>query len=226
MRVPPPGIHHTDRPMELILLSTPGEREGPPELRPLTAAAVVSTAIAEVRSGTQTGPSFSPADPAGKIHRTDSQPLPTGNARILLAEDNPVNQKLAVAQLQKLGYPVQAVSNGREVIEALGREPYDIVLMDGRMPEMNGCETTLEIRRLENANDGCLPGQPRPLYIIALTASALHGDRERYLTAGINDYLSKPVQLKELDAALSRWNRPERRFPGTAATALRRTVAG
>jgi len=200
--------------MNTIVLTPPGERVGVADVRPFPIDVIVSRVIPEFRAGERLGPVCpSPGTPSGVPHAT-GEATPARTARILLAEDNPVNQKLAIAQLQKLGYPVHAVSNGREVIEALGRQPYDVVLMDGRMPEMNGCETTLEIRRLEAAHAGCLPGQPRALYIIALTASALHGDRERYLTAGINDYLSKPVQLKELDAALSRWNRPERRFPG------------
>lgn len=210
--------------MNTIVLNPPGERAGVPDLRTLPIDVIVSRVIPESRAGERRGPAAPKSGATSVDLHPTREATSAGTPRILLAEDNPVNQKLAIAQLHKLGYPVHAVGNGREVIEALGRQPYDIVLMDGRMPEMNGCETTLEIRRLETANAGCLPGQPRPLYIIALTASALHGDRERYLTAGINDYLSKPVQLKELDAALSRWNRTDRSFPGSNAVPLSATA--
>ena len=112
--------------------------------------------------------------------------------KILLAEDNIVNQKVAMKMLERLGYQADIAANGEEVLKALKDRPYDIVLMDVQMPEMDGLEAT---RRIRSAS-GCQP------YIIAMTAHAMKGDREVCLEAGMNDYVSKPVRMEELQAAI------------------------
>jgi len=118
-------------------------------------------------------------------------------ARILVAEDNQVNQQVASGLLEHLGHHADIAANGREAVEAVRRFPYDIVLMDCQMPEMDGFEATAEIRRLD-LNKGTLP-------IIAMTANAMQGDRDRCLAAGMDDYISKPISRQKLETMLGRW---------------------
>ena len=115
--------------------------------------------------------------------------------RILLAEDNPVNQLLATRLLEKRGHRVTVAANGREAIAALDKENYDLVFMDIQMPEMDGLEATIAIRKKEKTGGNHLP-------IIALTAHAMKGDQERCLEAGMDAYLSKPIRAQDLDELL------------------------
>ena len=130
-----------------------------------------------------------PAD----LDRGLSQRFP---ARILLAEDNAINQKLALKALERMGYAADVVENGSAALQALDQKDYDIILMDVHMPQMDGLEASRRIR---------LRTGVAPPWIIALTADALHGDRERCLDAGMNDYISKPIALQALQNAISGW---------------------
>jgi len=119
--------------------------------------------------------------------------------RILLAEDNPVNQMVMLKMLNKLGYHADLAANGTEVLRSLELQPYDLILMDVQMPEMDGFETARAIRKLRATVD-----QPK---IIAITAYALKGDREKCLAAGMDDYISKPVKLEDLRAVLESYSK-------------------
>ncbi|HEX7400963.1 MAG TPA: response regulator, partial [candidate division Zixibacteria bacterium] len=119
--------------------------------------------------------------------------------RILVAEDNPMNQKLAVIILQKAGYGVDAVENGIKAVEALKRSAYDLVFMDIQMPDMDGFEATKTIRRMEKEN------QHTP--IIAMTAHAMKGDREECISAGMDDYIAKPLDLPEMIRFIEKWTK-------------------
>jgi CheY-like chemotaxis protein len=117
--------------------------------------------------------------------------------RILVAEDNMVNQRVALAMLMKIGYQTDAVKNGREVLAALATARYDLVLMDCQMPEVDGYEATRRIRKLESPI--------RDIPVIALTASAEAGDRSECFAAGMNGYIAKPVTTGALAGVLDRW---------------------
>jgi PAS domain S-box-containing protein len=122
--------------------------------------------------------------------------------RVLLAEDHEINQKLAVAVLENMGYRVEVVGTGAQAVAAVRQGGYDLVLMDCQMPELDGYEATAEIRRGE--------GPARMVPIIAMTANAMQGERERCLAAGMNDYVTKPIDRKRLAETLQRWLAPAR----------------
>ncbi|RMH17432.1 MAG: PAS domain-containing hybrid sensor histidine kinase/response regulator [Acidobacteria bacterium] len=134
--------------------------------------------------------------PIARRFVADREPTRGKPLRVLLAEDNPVNQQVALLMLERLGYRADVAANGLEVLEAVARQPYDVIFMDLQMPEMDGIEVTRRLRRMPE-----LPRQPR---IVAMTAHVRASDRQRCLEAGMNDYLSKPVRLEDLKAALGR----------------------
>jgi CheY-like chemotaxis protein len=135
----------------------------------------------------------------------------TSHVRVLVAEDNAVNQKVAVKMLERLGYRADVAADGKEAVESLSRIPYAAVLMDVQMPEMGGYEATAEIRKRERSRNHHTP-------VIAMTANAMQGDREEALKAGMDDYVSKPVKPEELGAVLERWiSQPDEKTPDPEA---------
>jgi CheY-like chemotaxis protein/HPt (histidine-containing phosphotransfer) domain-containing protein len=131
--------------------------------------------------------------------------------RILLVEDHPINQRVTVRMLGRLGYTAEVVGNGRQAVDALRCGEFTLVLMDCQMPEMDGYAATREIRRQEQS--GAIHMGPRRVPIIAMTASAMAGDRERCIASGMDDYLTKPASMEALRTVLRRWIRADRQAP-------------
>ncbi|MEO8347172.1 MAG: response regulator, partial [Betaproteobacteria bacterium] len=196
---------HGERPtLPLVLFSSLGRREtGDTEglfsaylAKPLRQSQLFDT-LANLLAHDEVAKSrATPAKPTMDAGMAERHPL-----RILLAEDNAVNQKLALRLLQQMGYRADLANNGIEAVESLARQTYDVVLMDVQMPEMDGLEATRQINARWSATD-----RPR---IIAMTANAMQGDREECLAAGMDDYLTKPIRVERLVEALS--NAPARK---------------
>jgi signal transduction histidine kinase/CheY-like chemotaxis protein len=181
----------------IVLFSSFGQRETGLDTglfdaylaKPLKQSLLFDTLVALFDSSPGRIPSpTAPVKPNFNAHLANQHPL-----RILLAEDNVVNQKLALRLLEQMGYRADMAANGIEAVESLERQLYDVILMDVQMPEMDGLEATRKIRKLTNA------AQP---HIIAMTANAMEGDRELCLSAGMDDYISKPIRVDELIDAL------------------------
>ena len=134
----------------------------------------------------------------------EAEPIPASAVvaprceRVLIVEDNQVNARLAMRQLQRLGFTAEAVANGREAVDAQARENYDLIFMDVQMPVMDGYQAAAEIRRYEIRSRRHVP-------IVAMTANALNEDRDAALAAGMDDYVSKPVSLAKLRVVIDRW---------------------
>jgi len=127
--------------------------------------------------------------------------------RILFVEDNPINELVGIALLNELGYTARACHNGREALDALTEEPFDLVFMDCQMPVMNGMEATVEIRARELTGNACYPGKKSGFHIpiVALTANSFQEDQDACLGAGMDDFVSKPIDIEQLRSAVLRW---------------------
>jgi CheY-like chemotaxis protein len=141
-----------------------------------------------------------PAEPGGRERRAADAPPAAATAplRILVAEDDEVNSLFLQRSLQKLGHTATVVRNGKGVLELLARQDFDCILMDIQMPTMDGMEATAAIRRSTEL------GEKARIPIVALTAHAMSGDREKFLEAGMNDYISKPISIRGLREVLAR----------------------
>ncbi len=185
--------------LPLVLLSSLGGNAGELEtdifaaslMKPVRPSALFNTLLGIFAVQPVQPETSAPARPTLDAEMASRHPL-----RILLAEDNAVNQKLALRLLSQMGYRADLASNGLEAVQAVERQPYDVILMDVQMPEMDGLEATRQICARWS------PGE-RPR-IVAMTASAMQGDREMCIAAGMDDYLSKPIRVEELVAALQR----------------------
>jgi CheY-like chemotaxis protein len=137
----------------------------------------------------------------GTLDPTLARRLPL---RVLLCDDNSINQKVAMRLLQQMGYQAELAGNGVEALSALDRQPYDLIFMDVMMPEMGGLEATRLIRERQRHNSQ-FPNYKSSIIIVAMTASAMKGDREKCLAAGMDDYIAKPVRLEDVRNILERW---------------------
>jgi len=143
--------------------------------------------------------SYNKASSAGAIdpNVSDTKSRVNDTIKILLVEDNPINQRVAVYNLKKLGHYVDIAENGVEAVELFNQKSYNLVLMDIQMPVMDGMEATQKIRKLERKNKA-----NRSIPIIAMTANAMKGDRERFIKYGFTDYISKPFKKIDLEQVL------------------------
>ncbi len=202
------------RTLPLVMLSSLGRREFGADAVDFAAYLVkpikpsqLYDALVEIFA--KEAPSGLPERSRASAPQLDTQMAERLPLRILIAEDNTVNQKLALQILRKMGYRADIAANGLETLEALERQPYDVILMDVQMPEMDGLEATRRIRAAPPQ-----AGERRPR-IIAMTANAMQGDREICLAAGMDDYISKPIRIEELVMALSQCCPSEKLSPLT-----------
>jgi two-component system, sensor histidine kinase and response regulator len=184
----------------IMMLTSAGHRGDADRCRELGVAAYLLKPIRQSELRESIAQVLGAREPSGAIPLVTRYSLhdsrePLAILRILVAEDNPVNQRLAVRLLEKRGHRVVLAVDGRQAIEALNQESFDLILMDLQMPEMGGLEATTIIREKEKKT-----GKHQP--IVALTAHAMTGDRDRCLTAGMDGYLTKPIRTQELDQIL------------------------
>ncbi len=198
----------TGKDMPLILLTSMGVRADNPEFaqagfvtcltKPIKPAQMFETLV-RVMSGVRAAPK--PVSATNKLDPKLSHRLPL---RVLLCDDNLINQKVATRLLGQMGYTPKVAGNGIEALAAIDSEPFDMIFMDVMMPEMDGLEATRQIRERQK-NRAVNPNYKSPIIVVAMTASAMPGDREKCLEAGMDDYLSKPVRPEDMRAVVERW---------------------
>jgi CheY-like chemotaxis protein len=170
--------------------------------KPVRRAELAAALEAALRSATTPSPTNCVTPGADPLPAPAATPAAGAGVRVLVAEDNPVNQRVAIGMLGKLGIHPVVVENGAQALDALARDAFDLVFMDVQMPQMDGLEAVRALR----APESCGPNRTVP--VVALTAHAMQGDRERCLAAGMDDYLAKPVSTQALAAAVRRWCPP------------------
>ncbi len=183
----------------VLLTTTAGTSLSPdhPTLRAVLPRPVHHARLRQCLEAIATAPTEPAAKPAEPVVRTDSPPAPQGHGLVLVAEDNELNQMVAVGVLRQQGYETAVASDGAQAVAMASERPYDVILMDAIMPVMDGLDATRELRRRE--------GDAHHTPIIAMTASAQTEDRDRCLAAGMDDYIAKPFTPEALAAMLSRW---------------------
>ncbi len=194
--------------LPLVLLTSMGVRADSPQLAGANFAcclnkpikpAQLQEALARVISGHKPAAARTPGP--SKLDPTLAERLPM---RVLLCDDNIINQKVALRLLQQMGYRAEVAKDGVQALAALDREPFDLVFMDLQMPEMDGLEATRAIRERQK-DPAQFPNYSQRIVIVAMTASAMHSDRDRCLEAGMDDYLAKPVRPEDIRKTVERW---------------------
>jgi CheY-like chemotaxis protein len=204
----------------LVLLTSMGVRADDPKVasvgfascltKPIKPVTLLEVLVRVVSGAKQAAP----VAPAAKLDPTLATRLPL---RVLLCDDNVINQKVALRLLQQMGYRAAMASNGVEALAALDKQAYDLIFMDVMMPEMGGLEATAAIRERQQ-KPAQHPNYKTPLVIVAMTASAMQGDRERCIAAGMDDYIAKPVRLEDVRAIVERWGATAARSEAAPAT--------
>ncbi|MCX6899578.1 MAG: response regulator [Verrucomicrobia bacterium] len=206
----------------LVMLSSAGQRHLTPEIREAGFAACLSKAVYASQLIQTVADAWRSITKGSHVPVKPRPLLPVIRARVLVAEDNVANQKVAARLLEKLGCRVDVAATGAEAVRLLRLLSYDIVFMDCQMPEMDGYEATREIRRQKGLN--------RKVPIVAMTANAMAGDREGCLAAGMDDYVAKPVELEQIVEVLKRWVRlrveSEQTEPAPTSSAAKASASG
>jgi CheY-like chemotaxis protein/HPt (histidine-containing phosphotransfer) domain-containing protein len=214
-----PGGHR----LPLVLLTSMGVRSDSADFASVALAGCLTKPIKpgqlreillRVMSGAKSAAPQAPVASA-KLDPTLGSRLPL---RVLLCDDNVINQKVALRLLKQMGYRADIAANGLEALAALDRQPYDLIFMDVMMPEMGGFEATRIIRERQRQNSQ-FPNYKSSIIIVAMTASAMQGDREKCLTAGMDDYVAKPVRLEDVRTIVERWAPAAGKTEAASATA-------